>query len=99
MVKIVNFVYAASLYGAIMFALYGNEALIGDSGEGHRRNITPSLAPSRGGGFDIRSGYSLSRASEDPSAYQTSLAGVGGELVYAGAPKTEAVTQSGGLGY
>ena len=45
MVKIVNFVYAASLYGALMFALYGNNSLIGDSGEGRRRDI--SLAPAR----------------------------------------------------
>ena len=97
MVKIVNFVYAASLYGAIMFALYGNEALIGSSGEGHRRHT--SLAPSRGGGFDVRKTYSLSRASEDQSQYQSSLAGVGGELTFAGAPKTEAVTRTGGLGY
>ncbi len=73
MVKIVNCLYAAALYGAIIFALYGNEALIGDSGEGHRRNITASLAPSRGVGLYIRSDLSLTRSSATEAGMVTEI--------------------------
>ena len=93
MQKIVNMLKAAGLYFALIFALYGNQAYsVGSEfsgGEGGRhRDI--SLAPSRAGGFDLASKLSLSRS--QPSGFK-------GELTFPGAPKTEAVGKTGGLGY
>ena len=88
MVKIVNILKGAGLYGALIFALYGNNAILGAQRDTSRYALAPSRSAERGsvklGAY--AKGGSLSRS--------TSMAG--GEAVYVQGPFSEAVSATGG---
>ena len=85
MVKIVNILKGAGLYGALIFALYGNNAILGAQRDTSRYALAPSRSRERGsvqlGAY--AKGGSLSRS--------TSMAG--GEAVYVQGPFSEAVSK------
>ena len=88
MVKIVNILKGAGLYGALIFALYGNNPILGGGRDTSRYALAPSRSRERGavklGAY--AKGGSLTRS--------TSMGG--GEAVYVQGPFSEAVSATGG---